>query len=400
MTSETKKSAGKTAKLAKSAKKASAEPTPLGPVGTHAGLAGPIVADAAIEPGFSFTPELDRLFAAGYPHLAVLHPTPVPEEKHGAAFVDVFGKEPYHVEWPANLARPLVRLLPLGGVGALEPGTTTLTERGREIFADRSDVGDDEAEALFRAALGKRFYPRVLRNALWLHEAVVGERALLAFARALDGLTRDQLHGKPELAQLFAFVPTMLLRTSPAVHDEVLGLLRALFARHADSPHRPVSTEQRAIDVLDVVANGDEGRRRRYPGGIDHGALGLFAAPTAEARAAYAAIAMDGPGTWGPDVRRVYLAGKASLELEMQWIDRYARSMTTAPERMLETFGLVNDPRSIELLVRLHARRPLAKRVEAWMAQHAELARPVLTRLAEGGEHAERAKGLVAKLGG
>jgi hypothetical protein len=250
----------KKASMRKSTKTTTNTGVPPGPAGTNAALATPIVGDAAVQPGFSFTPELDRLFAAGYPHIVLLHPTPVPDELFGAAFVDVVGKAPYAVEWPANLARPLVRLLPVRGVGALVPGTTTLTERGHEIFADTSDVSDDELEALLRAALGRFFYPSALREALLLQEAVVGERAVLVFARALDGLTREQLHRKPELAELLASVPTMLLRTSRAVHDETIGLLRALFARHADSPHQPVFTEARAIDVLDSAQaiDGDE----------------------------------------------------------------------------------------------------------------------------------------------
>lgn len=386
----------KKASMRKSTKTTTNTGVPPGPAGTNAALATPIVGDAAVQPGFSFTPELDRLFAAGYPHIVLLHPTPVPDELFGAAFVDVVGKAPYAVEWPANLARPLVRLLPVRGVGALVPGTTTLTERGHEIFADTSDVSDDELEALLRAALGRFFYPSALREALLLQEAVVGERAVLVFARALDGLTREQLHRKPELAELLASVPTMLLRTSRAVHDETIGLLRALFARHADSPHQPVFTEARAIDALDVVANGDEGRRRRFPAGIDHGALGRFFAPVDEARAAYAALTSTGPGTWGPDVRRVFLAGRDMLEHETAWIGHYTRSVTESPSTMLATFGLVNDPRTVELMLRLHARRPLAKRVESWLVQHAGLARSVLARHAEGGEHAARAGELLA----
>lgn len=396
MNSATKKSQGTT--KTKINTKTKSAPAPDGPVGTNAALAGGIVGDAALQPGFSFTPELDRLFAAGYPHIILLHPTQVPEEKFGAALVEVIGKNPYSIEWPANLARPLVRLLPVRGVGALEPGTTTLTDRGRTIFADQSDVGDDEAEELLRTALSKFFYPGMLRETLLLLDAVVGGRAVLVFARAMQGLTREQLQGRPELAALLKCIPTMLLRASPTVHDEALGLFRALFEKHADRPHRPVPTEHRAIDVLDVVVNGDEGRRRRFPAGVDHGALGVFSAPVAEARAAYAALASTGPDTWGPDVRRVFLAGKDMLDFENDWVNRYARSVTEAPELMLETFGLVNDPRTAELMVRLHARRPLAKRAEAWIARHADLARPVLERLSAEGEQAARAAALLAKL--
>lgn len=383
---------------APSAKKAKSAPATEGPVGTNASLSAGIVGDAAIQPGFSFTPELDRLFAAGYPHIIVLHPTPVPEEQFGTALVDVIGKNPYEIEWPANLARPLVRLLPIRAIGALQPGTTTLTDRGREIFADQSDVGDDEAEQLLRTAFAKFFSPSALRATLLLLEAVVGERAVLVLARAMQDLTRAQLHGNPSLAQLLAVVPSMLLRTSPAVHDRALGLLRALFEKHADQPHRPTTTELRAIDVLDVVVGGDEGRRRRYPAGIDHGALGSFFAPVAEARAAYVALAASGPGTWGPDVRRVFLAGKDMLAFENGWVDGYARNVTQAPGIMFETFGLVNDPRTVELMVKLHARRPLARRVEEWLVRHADLARPVLQRLSTDDTQAARSTALLQKL--
>ena len=73
-------------------------------------MGGPVRADAAMVRGFSFTEELDRLFAAGYPHLLLLSAAPVAEEDFGKTLVEVLSKKPYSIEWPGNLARPLVRL--------------------------------------------------------------------------------------------------------------------------------------------------------------------------------------------------------------------------------------------------------------------------------------------------
>jgi hypothetical protein len=190
----------------------------------------------------------------------------------------------------------------------------------------------------------------------------------------------------------------MLLRTSPGGHAEALSRFDQLLSQHADPSYRHVTTALRAIDILDLIVHEEAGRRRRFPRGIDHGALGRLWAPADEARAAYEALDATGPGTWGPDVRRVHLAGKDMLERETGWVDRYARSVTTAPATMLETFGLVNDPRTVSLVVRLHARRPLAKRVEAWLRQHADLSRPALANLSQAGPLAERAATLLAKL--
>jgi hypothetical protein len=44
--------------------------------GSHAALAGPVLGDASIVRGFSFTDALDRLFAAGFPQLRGLVPAP------------------------------------------------------------------------------------------------------------------------------------------------------------------------------------------------------------------------------------------------------------------------------------------------------------------------------------
>ncbi len=114
----------------------------MGPRGSNAALKGPVVGDASVVRCFSFTDELDRLFAAGFPHCILLTSEPVAEDGYGCALVEVLSKAPYSIEWPANLTR----LLPVRGRGALVPGTTTLTDQGREVFASTSDVSEDELE--------------------------------------------------------------------------------------------------------------------------------------------------------------------------------------------------------------------------------------------------------------
>jgi hypothetical protein len=370
----------------------------FGPMGTNAALAGPIVADAQIQPGFSFTPELDRLFAAGFPHLILLGPEQIPDEKLGEALVNVLSKKPYAVVWPGQIALGLVRLLPVRGAGALVPGTTTLTDQGRAILADTRDVGEDEAEALFSKAISRFFYAGAMRDALLLFEAAMGPHAVLVLARAMQGLSKEQLYARPELAEVLHIVPSMLLRTSRAVHDEALQIFRAIFERHADRPHRSTLQERRAIDLLDLLVNGEEARRRRYPQGVGHGDLAFVPGSAADALASYERFAASGPGAYGPDVRRVFLAGKQALDVEARWIAEYTGNVTSTPEILLDTFGLVNDPRTVDLLLRLYTRRPLAKRIDAWMQRHAGLAIPALERIADGGERAALAAEQLAKL--
>lgn len=66
---------------------------------------------------------------------------------------------------------------------------------------------------------------------------------------------------------------------------------------------------------------------------------------------------------------------------------------------MLETYGQVNDARTVALVLALAKKRPLAKRAHAWFVDHAALARPALERLAKGGALAADAKAALAALG-
>lgn len=385
--SSAKKSPAKGAKKSTAANKESPAADVVGPRGSNAALEGPVVGDASVVRGFSFTDELDRLFAAGFPHCILLSPEPVAEDGYGSALVEVLSKAPYSIEWPANLARPLVRLLPVRGIGALVPGTTTLTDQGREVFANTSDVSEDELETLIRGTLGASFfYPTELRSALWLFEAAVGARALVALARAMQSLTKERLYRMPDLASVLYEVPTMLLRTTVETRDEALGLFREIYEKQVERPHVHTLSELRAIDVLDVVVHGAEALRRRYPNGVGHGDLGYFSVPASEALDSYRAAAGSSRFAYNPDVRRVFVAGKEALDFEARWLARYGLGGDRTPKAILETFGLVNDARTVGLLLRLRSKRSLVKPVDAWMRRHSALARPELERLAGGTE--------------
>lgn len=155
----------------------------------------------------------------------------------------------------------------------------------------------------------------------------------------------------------------------------------------------------RPIDSLDVLVNGEEGRRRRFPNGVHLGFVPFVPVTLEEGLAAHRAMHKPS-SSWAlaPDVRRVFVSGAESLELENEWIAACTRVDSSSPQIMLETYGLVNDVRTVDLMVRLSVKRPLAKRVLAWLTRHAVLAKPELERIAAGSDRAMAANDLLAKL--
>jgi len=388
-------------KVSRSGTKASAAHVER-PLGVNRTLgADPVVGDAQLRPGFSFTPELDRLFAVGFPHLALLTTEEVADEELGATAFGVFAKGRFDVEWPEKLARPLARLLPVQGGKAFVPGTEVLSDEGRAIFADQSDITEAEAQHLVGSMLGTYIPYRYLEKTAYLLEALMGSRATAIVANAIASLPQEKLvANEPEICKLVDRLPLMLLRAPVATRDDVLAMLERAFKTHAASPHVAKPSHLRPIDSLDVLLHGEEGRRRRFPNGVNVGYLPFVPVTLEEGLAAHRAVQKP-PSTWSlaPDVRRVFVSGVESLDFENEWIAAYTKVDSRSPQIMLETYGLVNDVRTVDLMVRLSAKRPLVKAVLAWATLHAGLAKPELERIAAGGsDRAAAAKELLTKL--
>lgn len=403
MTAKTTKKPGGASKPKKSpTPKPPAAPRSLEPRGTHVALTqAPLAGDAHVVPGFGFTPQWDRLFAVGYPHLVLLVPDDIPDAKLDAACVDVINKNPYELEWPEGLARPLVRVL-ARWAEAFKPGTHELSDAARATLRDQRDVTEAEARELLQASFSAAWtHFRYVKSELFLLEALLGERATAAFVDVLTKLPKGRFTKHDVvLAGACWLLGLMLLRCTPPTRDALVTKLEAHFRTLAPDGLPPLATdESQAVYALDAVLHGEDGARRGSPRGLGISQLPFLTVPRTAALEAIRAAAKTGPLATPPDVRRVFLAGPEALDVESTWVAGYTKVTSRAPELMLETYGQVNDARTIALVLALAKKKPLAKRAQAWFVDHAALARPALERLAQGGELAADAKVALAALG-
>lgn len=400
---EADEEAGGASKPKKSpAPKPPAAPRSLEPRGTHAALTqAPFAGDAHVVPGFGFTPQWGRLFAVGYPHLVLLVPDEIPDAKLDAACVDVLNKNPYDIEWAEGLARPLARLL-ARWAEAFKPGTQELSDAAQATLRDQRDITDTEARELLDASFSAAWtHYRYVRSQLLLLEALLGERATTACVDVLTALPTGRFtQHDVVLSGACWLLGLMLLRCTPAVRDALVAKLGAHFRTLAPDGLAPLATdESQAVYALDAVLHGAEGARRANPPGLGIGQLPFLTVPRTAALEAIRATAKVGPLATPPDVRRVFLAGPEALDVESTWVAGYTKVTSRAPELMLETYGQVDDARTVALVLALAKKKPLAKRAQAWFLEHAVLARPALEQLAKGGELAADAKVALAALG-
>lgn len=377
-------------------------PRSLAPRGTHRALTEATLAgDAQGRAGFGFTPEWDGLFAVGYPHLVLLVPDAIPDARLDAACVDVLNKNPYDIEWPEVLARPLARVL-ARWAEAFKPGTHELSDAARATLRDPRDVTEAEARELLDATFSAAWtHFRYVKSELILLEALLGERATAAFVDVLTALPKGRFTKHDVvLAGACWLLGLMLLRSTPATRDALVAKLVAHFGKLAPDGLEPLATdESQAVYALDAVLHGVEGARRGSPRGLGVSQLPFLTVPRADALEAIRAAAKTGPLATPPDVRRVFLARAEALDVEATWVAGYTKVTSRAPELMLETYGQVNDARTVALVLALTRKKPLAKRAQAWFVDHVALAKPELERLAKRGELATEAEKALAALG-
>ncbi len=396
-----KKSPKPVAKVAK--KGAPAEASGGAPRGSHAALLqGTLAGDADARAGFSFSPAWDRWFALGYPHVAMLVPDVIDDAKLDDVAVSVFNKNPYLVEWPEALARPIVRLL-ARPAESFEPGTYDLSAFAKKTLRDASDLGPAEAKDLLGRIFGASWIiDRPAKTTMFLLEALIGEGAASALVEVLAALPAERLtNHSVELSNAIARLGLMLRRTTASTRASLLEELERLFQKLSPKPPA-AATDDRSLPVhaLDYVLHGLEGARRAFPRGIGIGQLPFLDVPREVALQAVRDTEKVGPLATPPDVRRIFLAGAEALDVEAKWVAGYTKVVTTAPQIMLETYGLVNDRRTVGLVLELAKKKPLAKATDAWFVAHASLAKPELERIAASDpERAAAAAAAASKLG-
>lgn len=329
------------------------KPAPTG-APSHAALAAPKLAgDADVRPGFATTEDDDRLFALGYPHLILLAPGHPDERKLEASALACFGVCPYREIWPAALAGPLVRMMPrwreVWGPGAR--GKPGFSPKGTEMLSTSKPLEASEARESFDLLLRSRGMTRpfVVRT-IFLAESLLGSEATAAFVGALEGLPAEAfvVHDV-NLYIAVERLSLMLLRAPAATAEALRDRLEGLFERLSPRS-RPVrkDDETRAIRALDVVLHGAAGVKRAFPTGVGPGSLAFTTLPQgtvlAEMRKA------GGPGTSGPDARRIFLGGVEALDIEKGWLNAYAEETTTNLDILIETYGRIRDDRAARLV--------------------------------------------------
>lgn len=115
---------------------------PSGGAGTGLRSSAGVVGDGRVRRGFTLDEDDDRLFALGYPHIALLVPPHADEKRLAQAVPQAFGVCPYHVEWPRAFVTPPPDLSALWE--AFKPGTRDLLSVGSAILRDTSPLTEDE----------------------------------------------------------------------------------------------------------------------------------------------------------------------------------------------------------------------------------------------------------------
>ncbi len=329
-------------------------PAPTGAAPTHAALAAPKLAgDAHMRPGFAITEDDDRLFALGYPHLILLAPGHPDERELEASALACFGVCPYREVWPAALAAPMVRMMPrwreVWGPGP--KGKPQFSGKGIEILRMSKPLEAGEARESFDLVLGARGMttPFILRT-LFLAESLLGADATAAFLGALEALPTEAFHRhNVNLYIAVERLSVMLLRAPPATANLLRERVQALFGRVAPSGLATRTEEEtRPVRALDMVLNGEAGVNRTFPKGVGVGSLAFTPLPS-EAVLEQMRKA-KGPSTADPDARRVFLAGAEALDIEMGWLDDYAKESKTNLDIIIETYGKIRDERAGRLV--------------------------------------------------
>jgi hypothetical protein len=183
-----------------------------------------------------------------------------------------------------------------------------------------------------------------------LAESLLGADATTAFVEVLEALPATAFEGhNVNLYVAVERLSVLLLRAPLAAANALRERLEALFQRLAPSGLTPRSEEEtRAVRALDVVLHGEDGAKRTFPTGVGLGSLAFTTLPQKvvleQLRRA------KGPLTSPPDARRIFLAGVEALDIEMGWLDAYAKEEPTNLDIIIETYGKIRDTGASKLV--------------------------------------------------
>ncbi len=100
-----------------------------------------------------------------------------------------------------------------------------------------------------------------------------------------------------------------------------------------------------------------------------------------------------------PDARRIFLAGAKQMTNELELWTKYRASGNDSDQHIVETYGAIQSPDTVALMVDMHARSKAKSLVEVWFRTHAEYAEKHVVKLAkERGALAKSAARIAASL--
>lgn len=350
---------------------------------------GPALAGLAqIKEGFCFTPEQDRDFALGWPHMARLAPVLLEDEDPiGSATrilkqLDVLPR----AVWPRRTAMALARAWGQTVLFDLSPGLSELREQAHLALWNARQIDSMEAAALIRVRMCAPV-------------AGVGESVPEIFAHLLECFVGAEVVCEAIIDTLEAMSPADLL-ASWALPPRLTFALSNLLLRVSVSAAQ--SFRERLRRVLERVnETGAPLRELRLPRSDNSHARavhlvlhGAHAAETCSDRSPpWLLSSGDDPnmiqmrlslyrGFWIPDARLVWLAGPAVLP----YMDKAWSNLRTIPEQswFLEQISPIRHAGVVRIVLRMSASSLVRARAMEWLSAQRDYAMPILQAQLDG----------------
>ena len=372
--------------------------------------------------GFCFVPEDDLAFALGFPHFKYL--TDDREDPRVEAERLLLHGYPYlQVSYPAAAATRLIRALHLPMAYDLTPDAAVLRPEAIAALNRPDTMREDEALAIVRSLVTREPCPPPFASVVFLLvEAAFGPDKVAA--AILDGLASVPAanwitHGHIQ-QEMIDTLALMALRLPLPGRDRVYAALHALQARICEEGKRDFDVDaaerELAIPIEQVIPPGDGRvippawreevqRRRRLKMHVDfvrqqaagcgfdvlEGRAGVSPprpVVRASAEAVQAARLQCVTEPWYSllDPRLVFLGGEVVYRIERQLWTRYTAPTppTEAQAIILDRFGRIRSPVTVELVLDMAMRSRVKARAKAWLAAHRDDAWPVLEEIARG----------------
>lgn len=358
------------------------------------------VAASRVREGWSFSPAMDLLWAAGWPNLHVVDDDPCSDSPEQAKALFTGQWEQGTMPVAKSALEAFLRVLRDGRLDT----QSTLDARSEALLSSVAPWSPDELRAFVRA----HALPRSARGPLGPLRLSAVEPLLGAKDTVETVLSTLESWSDEDLAAwsvdsctLVHELGFVLLRLDPASHSDAIARLSALVTRCIDAwPHAPheldsIRESGWLVATLQLLVGGDSAALQR--GVMIDGHLQQFAFDFAES----ASLVVDACpgfslGKWA------YLHGRALWlggEPMLRWYRDQWKKFTAhnAHVRIVRVLGEVRSPIVTECMLALASESKAKKAARAWFASHRSYALETLPPLVDG-PHATLARAILAEL--